>query len=105
MLTIPNGQTLATTKTLCLQLNNLPQQATTAYCVPNIHNNLLVVSELCNAGCEVAFDKNGMVVQSKGVIVLQRWRAAKLSVASAIYNFNRNLSPTISQSKSIHPRQ
>ena len=39
MLTIPNGQTLATTKTMCLQLTNLLQLATTAYFVPNIHNN------------------------------------------------------------------
>ena len=58
MLTISNGLTLATTKTMGLQLTNLPQVATTAYCVPNIHNNLLTVSELCNAGYEVTFEKN-----------------------------------------------
>ena len=69
MLTIPNGQTLATTKTMCLQLTNLPQLATTAYCAPNIHNNLLAVSELCDAGNEVTFEKDGMVIQSNGVIV------------------------------------
>ena len=45
-ITIPNGQTITTTKTLCLKLTNLPQKATTAYCIPNIHNNLLAVSEL-----------------------------------------------------------
>ena len=61
MLTIPNWQTLATTKTMCLQSTNLPQLATTVYCIPNIHNNLLAVSELYDAGCEVTFDKNGVV--------------------------------------------
>ena len=44
-------------KTIWLQLTNLPQLATTAYCIPNIHNNLLAVSELCDAGCEVIFEK------------------------------------------------
>ena len=68
MLTIHNGQTLATTKTICLQLPNLPQLATTAYCIPNIHNNMLAVSELCDAGCEVTFEKNSMVVLSKGIL-------------------------------------
>ena len=57
MLTIPNGPTLATTKTMCLQLTNLPQLATTAYCVPKKRNNLLAVSELCDAGCEVTLEK------------------------------------------------
>ena len=74
MLTIPNGQTLATTNTMCLQLTNLSQPVITAYCVLNIHNNLLAVSELCDAGCEATFEKNGVVFQSNGVIVLQGWR-------------------------------
>ena len=58
----------------CRQLTHLPLPVTTAYCVPNIHNNLLAVSELCDAGYEVTFDKNGVVVQSIGVIVLLGWR-------------------------------
>ena len=41
---------------------------------PQQYHNLLSVSELCNAGCEVTFEKNDVIVQSNGVIVLQGWR-------------------------------
>ena len=70
MLTISNGQTITSTKTPCLQLNNLPQKGTTAYCLPNMHNNLLAFSKLYDAGCYITFDRNGVIVQYEGVIVL-----------------------------------
>ena len=57
MLAIPNGQTIATTISLCLQLNNLQQQAISVYCIPNIHNNLLAISKLCDTGCDVICDR------------------------------------------------
>ena len=74
MLIITNGQTVATHKTLCNQLNNLPQKASSAYCIPSIHNNLLAISQLCDAGCDVTFDRIGVIIQYDGVIVLQGWQ-------------------------------
>ena len=58
-------------KALCLQLHKLPKQATTAYCVPNIHNNLKAISKLCDARCDVTFNTNGAIMQYEGVLVLQ----------------------------------
>ena len=70
LLTIPIGQHTSTTKTLQLNLTSLLQKAVIAFHVPNIYNNLLAVVELCNAGCDVMFDRNGIVVEHNGVIVL-----------------------------------
>ena len=50
-------------KTLQLKLTSLPEKAMTAYWVPNIHNSLLAVAESCNAGCDVTFHKNGIIIE------------------------------------------
>ena len=43
------------------------------YHVPNICNNLMAVSELCDVGCEVTFDNHSVMVHYSGFIVLQGW--------------------------------
>ena len=62
------------TKTLQLNLTSLLEMAMIEYWVSNILNNLLMVVEYCNAGCDVTFDENGIIVNNNGVIVILWWK-------------------------------
>eukprot|EP00804_Cyclotella_cryptica_P012998 CCRYP_002316-RA/>CCRYP_002316-RA protein AED:0.46 eAED:0.46 QI:0/0/0/1/0/0/2/0/178 len=57
----PKG-TLLTMETLLLLLNKLPAQAHVAHRSPGISNNLLAVSKLTDAGCELFFHSTGCKV-------------------------------------------
>ena len=52
---------------LTLQLPNIPTPARITYQVPLIHNSLIAVSALCDADCEVTFDKNMVMVEHQGL--------------------------------------
>eukprot|EP00804_Cyclotella_cryptica_P022689 CCRYP_012483-RA/>CCRYP_012483-RA protein AED:0.32 eAED:0.32 QI:0/0/0/1/0/0/3/0/684 len=73
IVTQPNG-TLLTTETLLLFLNKLPANAQIAHRSPGISNNLLAVSELVDAGCELFFHSTGCEVTYNGEIILRGWR-------------------------------
>ena len=56
---------METTQTVELLLDKFPKAARKAYRVPHITNNLVAVSELCDAGCTVYFHKHGVEMSSK----------------------------------------
>ena len=72
-----------------------PVPDATACCIPKKQNDLLVVSESCDAGCEVTFDKNGVVVQFKGVIVLQGLRDLPSHLWQVPLTTSRGISPPL----------
>ena len=72
--TIPNGKTMTTTKTVKLALDNLPNIAKIANILPGLHNNLISVAALCKAGCSVKFTTNDCLVLYKNKVVLRGWR-------------------------------
>jgi len=74
ILGIPNGGQMKTTETIELLLKKLPPAARKGHRCPGITNNLLAVSELCDAGCSVYFHKHGVEVEYNGEIVLRGWR-------------------------------
>ena len=61
-LTITNGYGMKTTETLKLFLNKLPIVKKGGFQNPDIHNNLLAVCELWDAGCDVNFHLTGITV-------------------------------------------
>ena len=63
-----------TAKTLELLLSNLPQAAKEAHRALGLTNNLLSVSAICDAGCEVFFNSTGCEVSFNGEIILRGWR-------------------------------
>eukprot|EP00957_Ditylum_brightwellii_P019236 1450137-Ditylum_brightwellii.AAC.1 len=63
-----------TKETIDLQLYKIPQRARCGFRFKNLMHNLVVVAELCNAGCKVIFDKNDVVVQKEGEQVVHGWR-------------------------------
>jgi hypothetical protein len=70
----PAGGRMFTTKTLQLLLNKLPDAAREAHCAPGIINNLVSVSVLCDAGCEVFFHSTGCEVTFNGETIIRGWR-------------------------------
>ena len=65
---------MQTTQTVELLLDKFPVAARKAYRVPNISNNLVAVSELCDAGCTVYFHKEGVEIEYEGEIIGRGWR-------------------------------
>ena len=63
-----------TTKTLELLINKLPKAAREAHRAPTITNNLLSVSVLCDAGCEVFFHFHGCEITFNGETIVRGWR-------------------------------
>ena len=63
-----------TTRTLHLLLSKLPKAAREAHAAPTITNNLLSVSVLCDAGCQVFFHEHGCEVTFNGETILRGWR-------------------------------
>ena len=53
--------------------SNIPTPARMAYLFPHINNNLIAVSVLCNADCEITFDKNMVMVEHQGQAVIWGW--------------------------------
>jgi hypothetical protein len=71
---IPNGASMETTQTVELLLTKFPKAARKAYRVPKITNNLVAVSELCDAGCTVFFHKHGVDIEYEGEVIGRGWR-------------------------------
>ena len=63
-----------TTNTLELLLNKLPKAAREAHEAPTITNNLVSVSVLCDAGCEVFFHGQGCEITFNGETIVRGWR-------------------------------
>ena len=63
-----------TTKTLELLINKLPKAAREAHRAPTLTNNLLSVSVLCDAGCEVHFHFHGCEITFNGETIVRGWR-------------------------------
>ena len=63
-----------TTKTLKLLLKKLPKAAREAHRAPTIINNLISVSVLCDAGCEVFFHYTGCEITYNGETIIRGWR-------------------------------
>ena len=70
----PAGERMFTTKTLRLLLNKLPISAREAHCAPGIVNNIIFVSDLCDAGCEVYFHHTGCEITFNGETIIRGWR-------------------------------
>ena len=62
-----------TAKTLELLLSKLPKAAREAHRAPGIINNLLSVSVLCNAGCEVWFHNKSCEIDFNGETIIRGW--------------------------------
>ena len=63
-----------TTNTLELLLTKLPRAAREAHEAPTITNNLISVSVLCDAGCEVFFHMTGCEITFNGETIVRGWR-------------------------------
>jgi len=70
----PAGAHMFTTSTLELLLNKLPKAAREAHRAPAITNNLLSVSVLCDAGCQVFFHKHSCEITFNGETIVRGWR-------------------------------
>ena len=68
------GARMFTIKTMELLLAKLPKAAKEAHLAPGIINNLLSVSILCDAGCEVFFHSTGCEISFNGEIIVRGWR-------------------------------
>ena len=68
---------MTSTHAVNLLLNKLPADARLAHQLPGLVNNLLSVAVLCNAGCEVFFQKHGCEVTHTGETILRGWRDPK----------------------------
>ena len=72
----PSGTSFFTTGTLELLLSKLPKQAREAHRAP-VTNNLLSVSVLCDAGCEVLFHPSGCEITYNGETIIRGWRCMR----------------------------
>ena len=70
----PAGARMFTNKTMELLLAKLTNAAREAHHAPGITNNLLSVSFLCDAGCEVFFHRTGCEIRFNGKIIVRGWR-------------------------------
>ena len=70
----PSGENIFTNKTMELLLAKLPKAAREAHCAPGIINDLLSVSVLCDAGCEVFFYSTGCEISFNGEIIVRGCR-------------------------------
>jgi len=73
----PAGARMFTTNTLELLLNKLPKAAREAHEAPTLTNNLLSVSVLCDAGCDVWFHMHGCEIAFNGETIIRGWRDLK----------------------------
>ena len=69
----PAGTSFFTTGTLELLLSKLPKAAREAHRAP-VTNNLVSVSVLCDAGCEVLFHPAGCDITYNGETIIRGWR-------------------------------
>ena len=74
ILSQPDGAQMETTKTLEMLMPKWPPAARKAFRTPKVTNNLVAVSELCDAGCGVYFQKTGVEVDYEGEIITRGWR-------------------------------
>ena len=60
-----------TNKTMKVLLGKMPKAAREAHHAPGITNNLLSVSVLCDAGCEVFFHSTSCEISFNGEIIVR----------------------------------
>eukprot|EP00957_Ditylum_brightwellii_P199063 15173919-Ditylum_brightwellii.AAC.1 len=65
---------MQTSKTLQLLLSKLPPAARRSFRLNNIMHNLVAVSELCDAGCEVKFNDEEVIITNNKEIISKGWR-------------------------------
>ena len=70
----PGGNKMITSHAVNLLLSKLPANAKIGHRLPGLVNNLISVSMLCDAGCEVFFHSTGCKVTHKGETMLKGWR-------------------------------
>ena len=73
----PSDAKMTSTHAVDLLLKKLPTDARLAYQLPCLINNLLSVTVLCNAGCEVFLHKHGCEVTLNGETIPRWWRDPK----------------------------
>ena len=61
------------TKTMELLLAKLPKASREAHLAPGIINNLLFISVLCDAGCELFLHNTGCEISFNGEIIFRGW--------------------------------
>ena len=70
VITLPDGQTLQSTRTCELDAPWLPLRAHKAHIVPGLaHTSLVSIKTLCEAGCKVSYDEDEVRVYFKQTIV------------------------------------
>jgi hypothetical protein len=84
-----------TDKTMELLLSKLPKAARAAHRARKLTNNLLSVSVLCDAGCEVFFHAQGCEISFNGETILRGWRdlATNMWRISLIPDGGQNIIP------------
>ena len=72
VVTLANGEKASSTHEGMLDVPGLPDAARNAHVIPGIKHSLLSIVRLCNAGCEVVFDKwgVGVEVRYRGRVIL-----------------------------------
>jgi hypothetical protein len=68
---------MTTTHAVNLLLRNLLPEARLGHRLPGLMNNLLSVTALVDAGCEVFFHRTGCEVTFDGTVILRGWRDPK----------------------------
>ena len=63
-----------------LLISKMPRAAREAHRAPGIINNLLSVSVLCDAGCEVFFHSIGCEISFNGDIIVRGWRDMQINM-------------------------
>ncbi|KAL7531195.1 hypothetical protein ACHAXR_003897, partial [Thalassiosira sp. AJA248-18] len=91
----PAGARMFTDKTMELLLSKLPKAARAAHRARKLTNNLLSVSVLCDAGCEVFFHAQGCEISFNGETILRGWRdlATNMWRISLIPDGGQNIIP------------
>ena len=76
--TLPDGSKVKSTHQCTLDLPDLPVAARNGHIIPGLASILLLsVVVLCDAGCEVSFNKYGVVVKYKGKTFLRGSKCAR----------------------------
>jgi hypothetical protein len=70
---------MITMHTADLILSKLTPEAHLAHQLPDLVNNLLTVSVLCDAGCKVFFHKTGCEVTLNRETILQGWHDPQIT--------------------------
>ena len=71
--TLPDGNKVISTFKCTLDIPGLPQEAQRGHIIPGLaSHSLMSVVTLCNAGCNVIFNKTGVRVTYNGRVIMTR---------------------------------